>query len=216
MNIKSTFLFLIAIISIASLPIKGFGQNDSIVYLHRNRAMGILTKLHLYDNGTFICHCIWDLGHNILTGNYQIRNDSILVLDSKQQRYQGGMLPLKYTKKKEYNKKRTIRVNDPLGRKTECILYVICGTDTIDYDIGEKWTIKRPFDSFFVERGYRSPIYKNEPNVTSYKVVFDTTHCFNDEHWIIHDDYIKTDKNGVLNGITLRKQDDNTQVPYSK
>lgn len=203
---KRTFLFLFVIISIASLPIKGFGQNDSTEYLGRIQL--VQYKMTLYSDGTFRYSMRGDLSRYEYTGNYQIRNDTLLVLDSKRQCYQGGILSLKIKKKDAKRRKRTIYSCNPLGLVNRCQLFIINGTDTIDCGWNDKWTIRQPFDSFFIDWvGNRSPIYENSKNVTSYKIVFENDVCFNDAHWIIKDGIIKcTDYRGNLDGRVLRKK----------
>lgn len=203
---KKTLLLFIASIFFLCFPLKMIGQNDSTEYLGRVKL--VQYKMTLYNDGTFRYFMRGDLKRYEYTGNYQIRNDSLLVLDSKWQCYQGGILPLKIKKKVVKRAKRTICSCDPLGRVNPCHLFIINGTDTIDCGWNDKWTIRQPFDSFFVDWvSDRSPIYENSQNVTSYKIVFENDFCFNDTHWIIKDGIIKcTDYSGTPNGLELRKE----------
>jgi len=146
-------------------------------------------------------------GHKYtLTGNWQIRNDSVLVLDSKTQRF--PTLVTKRTHKKK-TKRVKISVFSPSGAINGCAIYVVQNNDTTEYYHNyAPVKIKTPFDYFFLNDVIvQSHNINYDRNVKSYRIVFQQSLVFNDEHWVMCDGYIKSkDSSGKYKSYFLIKK----------
>lgn len=204
-KIIACFIFLLS-----TFCVKVYAQDYTGKYkhnfIHNHQVSSIYYEsMELKSDGTFE-YCISFPGYkDALTGNWQVRYDSILVLDSKRQR-----CPTLVTKKKHRNKSNHAKISvfSPSGMENGCCIYVVNNNDTTEYYHNySSVRIKAPFDYFFL-RDYiiQSHNIKYEPYVKSYRIVFQQSLVFNDEHWIIKDGYIKTKgSSGIFNSYLLRR-----------
>jgi len=166
-----------------------FSQTDTKVYSYKNRFFS--ESIELKVNGKFkYNNQIHMGGRSEIEGNWQLRNDTILVLDSSPQR---SKIIVKENLKK--NKNVTFQVRDSKQDIIDYHLYVINDRqDTIVYrDQFDKSIIKEKPISFFLVNtiGLHSPIIKvTNSKVNYFDIIFEQKRVFENEYWKIHGDEI--------------------------
>ncbi|WP_298143415.1 hypothetical protein [Flavobacterium sp.] len=150
-------------------------------------------KIVLRSDGTFQYTQRAHLLHFSAEGNWQIRQDTILVLDSRPQ--QSKMLVFPEFKKRMGKKKRFVVRGIDDNHSLHYHLYLITkSNDTIEY--------KNQFDSSVIEadvqafyfyntNGVRSPTYDlNQSRLNYFEVILNANRVFENEYWKYHEDYL--------------------------
>lgn len=217
MNIIDNLLrcYMTIIMVAITNPIKSQNSLFDGMYEHRtfynNSLMGV-TSINLKHNGTFEYHIVSDMQTTRLNGNWQIRQDSILVLDSNPQQFTCLICPM--SKKKKKPKHIRFEIVDQNNFPVSYDIMTIAKTDTVvhKFDIRHyPMKMNFDFDTFCLidYSGKRLPIYNitmKERYCSLFKIVVNTTLTFSDEHWIIQKDCIQPkDFNGKPTGYTLKK-----------
>jgi hypothetical protein len=165
-----------------------FSQNTkSYCYKTRFFSEGI----NLKKNGTFDYNIRINGGVNQeINGNWQIRNDSILVLDSYPQKSK-----LIVSENLKRGKKIIFRVRDSDERMINYNIYIITEKkDTIYYknQFGKSVIKEKPKSFYLVNTsGLYSPIYIIKgKNTNFFEIRFEHWRVFENEYWKIHGDKI--------------------------
>lgn len=146
--------------------------------------------LNLFHDGSFRYFVTQELSHEEIKGNWQFRNDSILVLDSSPQK--SKMLVFENQKKGD---EITFRVQNMSKQDIHFNLYLITETnDTLLFRDQYKKTItNKRFSSFYIidVNSNKSPTYKREGLRSNiFDIMLATERVFDNEHWKYYNDYI--------------------------
>lgn len=152
-------------------------------------------SIELLKDGTFKYYVKRELSRGEIYGNWQLRNDSILVLDSRPQRSQILVFESYKRPIKNNIRKKTVYVRD---MSNYMFIYHLClitsKKDTIIYKSQFGKTITATdFSSFYLinTTGLHSPIYKIiGQNTNFYAVFFYGDRVFENEYWKFHKQYI--------------------------
>lgn len=163
------------------LSIFCFSQNKPGKYSYKSSHYS--ESINLLKDGTFKYQMNTEFLQNEIFGNWQLRNDSILILDSNPQR---SRLVVKEHFKK--GKKTTFLVKDFEEDLINYHLYVVKDKrDTIAYrNLFEKTIIKEKPISFYLvnSEGIHSPVYKIKGTKSNYfDVRFERQRVFENEQW---------------------------------
>lgn len=175
---------------LCALPVNALCQ-EARTYTYDNSTYG--ATMSLMENGEFIFTGHWEVGEWKVCGNWQIRNDSILVLNSlpKKTRF---MVREEHISRKHKRNHAKFRVLDDSLSISPYILYSISARgDTIRtfVDSGD-CTVKNDFESFYIVRyNGKSPTYKrkNKRN-NDYLVLFPGGYIFENEEWKYDKNYL--------------------------
>ena len=164
----------------------------------------------LMENGEFIFSGGWRYGSWNIRGNWHLRNDSILVLNSVPQKTRFRVREeyktqkgLKRKYRKYFRNHAEISVlDDSLENWTPCYLFTISEKgDTVKH----RWNgvgpflVENNFDAFYIDRGTtKSPTYRRKSKSSNYfLILFPSGYIFENEEWIYKKDYlIPLDQNG--------------------
>ncbi|WP_261511321.1 hypothetical protein [Chryseobacterium paludis] len=158
-----------------------FSQSKSGVYSYK--APHYFESINLLKNGTFKYYKKTEFLKEEIFGNWQLRNDSILVLDSYPQKSKLNVI------EGLIKKKRTIiHVKDFSDNPFHYYLYSISTqNDTIIYkDQFETTIIKEKPISFYLisSEGLHSPVYKIKGTRSNFfDVKFERQRIFENEQW---------------------------------
>ena len=158
-----------------------FSQNKSGVFSYK--APHYSENIDLLKDGTFKYYKKTEFLQDEIFGNWQLRNDNILVLDSNPQRS-------KFTVKEHFKrgKKMTFVVRDSEEDLIGYHLYIITDKkDTIAYrNQFEKSVIKEKSTFFYIvsSEGLHSPVYKIRGTKSNFfNVKFERKRVFENEQW---------------------------------
>lgn len=167
----------------------GFSQTNTKVYSYQTRFFS--ESIILNENGRFTYNMQVHMGgKSEIEGNWQLRSDSILVLDSNPQR---SKIIIKESFKK--NKKTTFYIRNSKRDLIDYHLYIINNKqDTIIYrDQFDNSIIKEKPVSFFLVNtlGLHSPtINITNPAANYFDIIFEQKRVFENEYWKIYDNKI--------------------------
>lgn len=167
------------------LPIPLYSQDFSIEGNYSFKSPHYYESIDLFENGTF---SYWQKTEFLkigVTGNWQIRNDSLLVLDSKPQRTK-----LVVWESKKKGKETTLHIRDMENNSINYSLYLISNKgDTLEFkDQFNKTVTEKKFASFYIvdSKGLHSPLYIiRGTNSNFFEVHFETHRVFENEYWIL-------------------------------
>lgn len=154
-------------------------------------------KMCLMGNGDFVFSGEWRLGEWNVYGNWQIRDDSILVLNTHPQKTRFMVHEEQVSHKQKLGKYRNyayFMVLDDSLKLAPCYLYTISTTgDTLmqHSPIGG-FIADNDFVSFFLERGVvRSPTYKRKSSRSNdFLILFSGDFIFENEEWKYNKNYL--------------------------
>lgn len=162
-------------------------------------------SIDLHENGNFTYHNKTEFTEVEIKGNWQLRNDSILVLDSSPQR--SKIIVFEFHKK---SKKNTFRIRDMNSNHIQYNLFLITGkNDTLklknQYD---KTVLSGEFSSFYIidTKGQYSPVYEIKgTNSNFFDIMLEGQRVFDNEYWKFYGKYIvPLGLNGKYVNYTLR------------
>lgn len=170
------------------ISILGLAQNNTKTYSYKSRFFS--ESITLNSDGTFKYLQDEEFISRKISGNWQIRNDSILVLDSNPQ-----MLKLLVNFDIKKGSKKVIKVTDFDNRSFHYHLYLINNQgETITYrDQFDKTIVNQDFTSFFIisSAGVYSPKYDvRSENINFFDVKFQHLRIFENEYWKFYGDTI--------------------------
>lgn len=163
------------------LSIFCFSQNKSGIYSYKSSHY--FESINLLKDGTFKYQMNTEFLQDEIFGNWQLRNDSILILDSNPQR--SRFVVKEHFKK---GKKTTFLVKDFEEDLINYHLYVVNDKrDTIAYrNLFEKSIIKEKPVSFYLigTNSLHSPVYKVKTARNNFfDIKFETQRVFENEQW---------------------------------
>lgn len=181
-NIKILFGLLL-------LPLSVFSQGtfDSKYVF---KASHYYESIDLLKDGTFVYYNEMEFIRSEIKGNWQLRNDSILVLDSRPQRNK-----LIVFESRERSKKMTFHVRDMDNCPVYYYLYLITnGKDTIEFkEQFDKTATDGNFTSFYIvdTKGLHSPVYKIKgTRANFFNIMIEERRVFENEYWKYYGKYI--------------------------
>lgn len=165
-----------------------FSQNKSGVYSYKARYYH--ERINLLKDGTFKYYKKTEFLVDEIFGNWQLRNDSILVLDSHPQKSKLNVI--EGVKKQ---KTTTISIKDSCGNSFHYYLYSISNKkDTIIHKNQFETTIikKKPASFYIVSsEGLYSPLYKIIGKKSNFlDVKFERQRVFENEQWKLSENTI--------------------------
>lgn len=132
-----------------------FGKKDVFIY----KAPHYYESIDLLENGSFFYYSKSEFIKTEIKGNWQLRSDSILVLDSRPQRSKITVL-----ESRKRSKKNTFQIRNTDNHKIHYNLYLITkNNDTLEFkNQFDRTVVLGEFSSFYVvdTKGQYSPIYK--------------------------------------------------------
>lgn len=147
-------------------------------------------SIDLLENGSFVYYSKSEFIKTEVKGNWQIRNDSILVLDSSPQRSKITVL-----ESRKRSKKSTFQIRNTDNRQIYYNLYLITkDNDTLAFkNQFDKTVVLGNFSSFYVvdTKGQYSPIYKilgSRSNI--FDITIEEKRVFENEYWKYYGKYI--------------------------
>lgn len=170
------------------LPMIGFAQNETKAYSYKTRYYN--EGINLNKDGTFKYTLKTEFTINEILGNWQLRNDSILVLDSHPQKSK-----LNVYEDYKKGKKVTFIVRDSEQNHIGYSLHVITDKkDTIVYknQFDKSVIMERPVYFYVVNKaGLHSPIYKIRSKRGNYfSIRFEQQRIFENEQWKLKENKI--------------------------
>jgi hypothetical protein len=166
------------------LSISLYSQNFLIKGNYSYKSLHYYESIDLFENGTFSYSQKTEFLKIEITGNWQIRNDSLLVLDSKPQR---AKLIVWESKKK--GKETILHIRDMENNSINYSLFLISYKgDTLEFkDQFDETVTRERFASLYIvdSKGLHSPLYKIQgTNSNFFEVYFETHRIFENEYWI--------------------------------
>ena len=166
------------------LPLSLHSQDSPMKGCYSYKSPHYFESIDLLENGTFNYIQKTEFIKTEITGNWQIRNDSILVLDSKPQKTK-----LMVWESKINGEEAILHIRDMENNSLNYNLYVISRKgDTLEFkdQFGET-VVRENFTSFYIvdSRGLHSPMYKVQGTSSNlFDVHFETQRVFENEYWI--------------------------------
>ncbi|MEZ7875349.1 MAG: hypothetical protein QMB47_10275 [Bacteroidales bacterium] len=173
------------------LPLFAYSQNtfdkkDVFTY----KAPHYYESIDLLENGSFVYYSKSEFIKTEIEGNWQLRNDSILVLDSRPQRNKITVL-----ESQKRSKKSTFQIRNTDNHQIHYNLYLITkDNDTLEFkNQFDKTVVLGKFSSFYVvdTKGQYSPIYKilgSRSNI--FNIMIEEKRVFENEYWKYYGKYI--------------------------
>ncbi|PSL43314.1 hypothetical protein CLV51_1083 [Chitinophaga niastensis] len=187
-----------------SAPIYSQNASSSI---YQYKSSHYYESIDLLNDGTFKYYQKTEFTKSEINGNWQLRHDSILVLDSSPQKTK-----LKVSESYKKNRKVTFRIRD---MKNDLIYYNIYlltneGDSLVFKDQFDKTTATGKFSSFYIvdTKGLHSPVYNiNGVRTNFFDISVEQQRVFENEHWKHCDQYIvPLGLNGKYSDYKLVKQ----------
>lgn len=173
------------------LPLFAYSQNtfdkkDVFTY----KAPHYYESIDLLENGSFVYYSKSEFIKTEIKGNWQLRNDSILVLDSRPQRSKITVL-----ESRKRSKKNTFLIRNTDNHQIHYNLYLITkDNDTLEFkNQFDKTVVLGEFSSFYVvdTKGQYSPIYKIlGSRSNSFNITIEDKRVFENEYWKYYGKYI--------------------------
>lgn len=173
------------------LPLFAYSQNtfdkkDVFTY----KAPHYYESIDLLENGSFVYYSKSEFIKTEIKGNWQLRNDSILVLDSRPQRSKITVL-----ESRKRSKKNTFQIRNTDNHQIHYNLYLITkDNDTLEFkNQFDKTVVLGEFSSFYVvdTKGQYSPIYKIlGSRSNSFDITIEDKRVFENEYWKYYGKYI--------------------------
>ena len=170
-------------------PISAYSQNTTnSIYSYKSAYY--YESINLSKDGTFYYSQETEFTKNEIKGNWQLRNDSILVLDSRPQKSR-LMVFESYRK----IRKTVFRI---WNMKNDLIHYNIFlitnkGDTTVYKEQFDKTVTKGEFTSFYVldSKGLQVPVYKIQGSRTNFfDIKIEEQRVFENEYWKFYGQYI--------------------------
>lgn len=182
MNFKMLYWILV-------IPIITFSQNEKNT-LYEYKSSHYYESINLLGNGTFIYNNKAEFIKTEIIGNWQLRQDSILVLDSNPQRSKQIVF-----ESRKNSKKLRFRIRNMKNNKIHYNLYLITDKrDTIELkDQFDKTNTKGSFSSFYLidSKGQYYPEYKIIGNSSNtFDILIEGQRVFENEYWKYNETYI--------------------------
>lgn len=177
------------LLGILLLSVSAYSQNTSdSVYLYKSSHY--YESINLSKDGTFSYYQKTEFTKSEIEGNWQLRNDSILVLDSRPQK---PKLVVFETYKK--NRKTIFRIRNMKDNLIHYSIFLISNKgDTIECkEQFDKTIAKGKFSSFYIldTKGLQSPIYETQGTQTNFfDIKFEEQRVFENEYWKYYGHYI--------------------------
>ena len=194
---------------LCALPVNALCQ-ETRTYTYDNSTYG--ATMSLMENGEFIFTGHWEVGEWKVCGNWQIRNDSILVLNSLPKKTRFMVREEHISRKHKRNHAKFRVLDDSLSISPYILNTISIRGDTIRtfVDSGD-CTVKNDFESFYIVRyNGKSPTYKrkNKRN-NDYLVLFPGGYIFENERWKYNNDYLTPlDQDGICADYKLTRVND--------
>lgn len=170
-------------------PVFANSQNTSdSVYLYKSSHY--YESINLSKDGTFTYYQKTEFTKSEIEGNWQLRNDSILVLDSRPQK--SKLIVFEIHKK---NRKTIFRIRNTKDNLIHYSIFLISNkTDTIVYNEQfDKTVVEGKFSSFYIldTKGLQSPIYEIQGTQSNFfDIKFEEQRVFENEYWKYYEQYI--------------------------
>lgn len=171
------------------LSVSAYSQNNSdSIYLYKSPHY--YESISLSYDGTFSYYQKTEFIKSDVTGNWQLRNDSILVLDSRPQKTK---LIVFETYKK--SRKTIFRIRNSKNNLIHYSIFLISYKgDTTEYKEQFDNTVAAgKFSLFYIldSKGLQSPIYKIQGKQSNYfDIKFEEQRVFENEYWKYYRHYI--------------------------
>ncbi len=158
------------------------------VYLYKSSHY--YESINLSKDGTFSYYQKTEFTKSEIEGNWQLRSDSILVLDSRPQK---SKLVVFETHKK--NRKTIFRIRNTKDNLIHYSIFLISNKgDTIEYkEQFDKTVVEGKFSSFYIldTKGLLSPLYEIQGTRTNFfDIKFEEQRIFENEYWKYYGQYI--------------------------
>lgn len=170
------------------IPIIGHSQEDVKTYEYKSEHY--YESIDLLKDGTFKYYNKTEFSKNEIDGNWQLRNDSILVLDSRPQRSK-----IKVFETRKRTRKTTFCIRSMNDTKLNYSLYLITKkNDTVEYkNQFDKTITLGDFSSFYIvdTKGLYTPKYKIIGTKANYfEIWIEEKRVFENEFWKFYGQYI--------------------------
>lgn len=179
------------LLGVLVLPLFAYSQNtvdkkDVFTY----KAPHYYKSIDLLENGSFVYYSKSEFIKTEIKGNWQLRNDSILVLDSRPQRSKITVL-----ESRKRSKKSTFQIRNMDNHQIHYNLYLITkDNDTLEFkNQFDKTVVLGEFSSFYVvdTKGQYSPTYKIlGSRSNSFDIMIEDKRVFENEYWKYYGKYI--------------------------
>ncbi|WP_419870172.1 hypothetical protein [Chryseobacterium sp. CT-SW4] len=182
-----------------------FSQNKSGVYSYKTSHYS--ESINLLKDGTFRYYKNTEFLKDEIFGNWQLRNDSIIVLDSYPQKSKLNVI--EGLKKQKIT---TINVKDFRGNPFHYNLYLISDKkDTVLYKNQFEASIIKEKPNFFYlvsSEGLQSPVYKITGTKSNcFDVMFERQRVFENEQWkLLENTIIPLGLDGKYSNYKLLKE----------
>ncbi|MEJ5056071.1 hypothetical protein [Sphingobacterium sp. MYb382] len=158
--------------------------------LYAYQASHYYESIDLLDNGSFVYYNKSEFIKTEIEGNWQLRSDSILVLDSWPQRTK--IITFESHKR---DKKNIFQIRNTNNHQIHYNLYLITkDKDTLEFkDQFDKTTVLGSFSSFYIvdTKGQYSPTYKIVGSKSNFfDVMIEEKRVFENEYWKYYGEYI--------------------------
>ena len=171
------------------LPVFAYSQNTSDS-LYSYKSPHYYESINLSKDGTFDYYQKTEFTKSEIKGNWQLRNDSILVLDSRPQK--SKLIVFESYKK---NRKTIFRVQNMKGNLINYSIFLITNKgDTTEYkNQFDKAFVEGEYSSFYIfdSKGLQSPIYEIQGARSNFfDIKFEEQRVFENEYWKYYGYYI--------------------------
>ena len=165
-------------------------SQDAAGNLYTYKAPHYYESIYLLEDGRFVYYCKSEFLKSEIEGNWQIRNDTILVLDSSPQRSK-----MVVSESYKRAKRNTFQIRSTDNRIINYHLYLITPTeDTLEFrDQFDKTVVLGNYSSFYVvdTKGQYSPTYEIVGSKANFfEVLIEGKRVFENEYWKYHGEYI--------------------------
>jgi hypothetical protein len=177
------------ILRLLLLPVFAYSQNTSDS-LYSHKSLHYYESIILFKNGAFGYYQKTEFTKSEIKGNWQLRNDSVLVLDSRPQKPK--IIVFESYKK---NRKTVFRVRNMKNNSINYSIFLITNKgDTTEYkNQFDKTICEGEFSSFYIfdSKGLKSPTYEIQGARANYfDIRFEEHRVFENEYWKYYGNYI--------------------------
>ena len=183
-NVK--ILLGLLVLPLLAYPQNTFDKKDVFTY----KAPHYYESIDLLENGSFVYQSKSEFIKTEIEGNWQLRNDSILVLDSRPQRSK-----ITVFESQKRSKKSTFQIRNTDNHQIHYNLYLITNdNDTLEFkNQFDKTVVLGEFSSFYVvdTKGQYTSIYKilgSRSNI--FDIMIEEKRVFENEYWKYYGKYI--------------------------
>lgn len=184
---KNVIILLgLLVLPLLAYPQNTFDKKDVFTY----KAPHYYESIDLLENGSFVYYSKSEFIKTEIEGNWQLRNDSILVLDSRPQRSK-----ITVFESQKRSKKSTFQIRNTDNHQIHYNLYLITNdNDTLEFkNQFDKTVVLGEFSSFYVvdTKGQYTSIYKilgSRSNI--FDIMIEEKRVFENEYWKYYGKYI--------------------------